>query len=273
MAFVLLLTLSGSATAADDTDDIIIFSDQFEDLDDAPGFDTEPEKKDWRFSLGAIVGVRPDYEGSDDYEFAWAPDIKISWRDTIVLQGRSLRAVYRKGGLKLGPLIALESGRDDGDNNALRGLGDIDTGLSGGAFLTYEVIERLTLETEFRQEFAGGHGGALWDFGVGLRLPFEKPVIKGYAGATYASDDYMEEFFGVNAVQSANSGQPVFGADGGVKNVTMSLSTGFDIDESWVIGGRVIYGYLLGDAADSPIVDRNGSRHQVTVGVGLSAQF
>ena len=47
----------------------------------------------------------------------------------------------------------------------------------------------------------------------------------------------------------------------------------FDIDESWVIGGRVIYGYLLGDAADSPIVDRSGSRHQVTVGVGLSAQF
>ena len=219
------------------------------------------------------MGVRPDYEGSDDYEFAWAPDIKISWRDIIVLQGRSLRAIYRNGGLKVGPLIALESGRDDGDNNALRGLGDIDTGLSGGAFLTYEVIDRVTLETEFRKEFAGGHGGALWDFGVGLRLPFEKPLIKGYAGATYASDDYMSEFFGVNAVQSANSGLPVFGADAGIKSVTLSLSSGFDIDETWVIGARIIYSRLVGDAADSPIVDQRGSENQITLGVGLSAQF
>ena len=97
-------------------------------------------------------------------------------------------------------------------------------------------------------------------------------MIKGYAGATYASDDYMSEFFGVSAVQSANAGLPVFGADAGIKNVTLSLSSGFDIDESWVIGARIIYSRLVGDAADSPIVDQRGSANQITVGVGLSAQ-
>ena len=140
-------------------EDVIIFEDVAEELDDAPGFDTEPGKKDWKFSLGAVVGVKPDYEGSDDYEFAWAPNLRISWRNTIVLQGKSLRVVYRWNKLRAGALIVAEGGRDEDDNNALRGLGDVDRGAAAGAFLDYEIIKNITLKSEFRQEFAGGHGG------------------------------------------------------------------------------------------------------------------
>jgi len=51
-------------SASEEDEDTIIFSDVSEDLDNAPGFDTEPEKEDWKFSLGAVVGVKPDYKGS-----------------------------------------------------------------------------------------------------------------------------------------------------------------------------------------------------------------
>ena len=226
----------GPALASEEDEDVIIFSDVSEDMDDAPGFDTEPEKENWKFSVGAVVGVKPDYEGSDDYEFAWAPDLKVSWRDIIFLRGKSLRVVYRNDRLKAGALVAAEGGRDEDDNNALRGLGDVDSGVAAGAFLDYKLIKRVTLKTEFRQEFAGGHGGALLDLGVDLKLPLDKPWLRAYFGATIASDDYMEEFFGVNANQSANSGIPQYDADGGVKNFTFSLTSGYDITENGGMG-------------------------------------
>lgn len=259
--------------AGEVVEDVIIFSDVSEELDDAPGFDTEPGKKDWKFSLGAVVGVKPDYEGSDDYEFTWAPDLKISWRNTIVLRGKSLRVVYRWNKLKAGALIEAEGGRDEDDNNALRGLGDVDSGAAAGAFLDYEIIKNITLKSEFRQEFAGGHGGALFDLGAEAKLPVGAPWFKAYFGATYASDDYTKEFFGVNAKQSASSGIPQYNTNGGVKNITFSLASGYDITESWVIGATLIYSRLVGDVADSPIVDSRGSKDQFTAGAGLSYQF
>jgi outer membrane scaffolding protein for murein synthesis (MipA/OmpV family) len=272
--FFLLSTLHVMpASASEEDEDTIIFSDVSEDLDSAPGFDTEPEKENWKFSLGAVVGIKPDYEGSDDYEFAWAPDIKISWRDTIVLRGKSLRVVYRWNKLRAGALIAAEGGRDEDDNNALRGLGDVDSGVAAGAFLDYKILKRVTLKSEYRHEFADGHGGALFDLGAELKLPFGKPWVKTYFGATYASEDYTQAFFGVNANQSAGSGLPQYDTDGGVKNFTFSLASGYDITENWVIGATVIYKRLVGDAADSPLVEQRGSKDQVTAGIGLSYQF
>lgn len=263
-----------SALADNEEDeDIIIFSDVAEDMDDAPGYDTEPEKENWNFSLGVIAGIKPDYEGSDDYEFAWVPDIRISWRDIIVFRGKSLRAIYRKDRLRAGALVAAEGGRDEDDNNALRGLGDVDSGAAVGAFLDYELIKRVTFQSEFRHEVAGGHGGALLDLGLSLRLPLDKPWVRTYFGTTIASDDYMEEFFAVNANQSAGSGLQQYDADAGVKSFTFSLASGYDITENWVIGATVIYSRLTGDAGDSPIVESRGSKDQVTAGLGLSYQF
>ncbi len=268
-----VLFAAAPVQASEEDEDVIIFSDISEDMDDAPGYDTEPEKKNWKFSLGAIVGFKPDYEGSDDYEFAWAPDIKISWRDIIVFRGKSLRVVYRNDRLKAGALVAAEGGRDEDDNNALRGLGDVDSGVAVGGFLDYKLIKRITVQSEFRHEVAGGHGGALLDLGINFKLPLDKPWARAYFGTTIASDDYMEEFFSVNATQSANSGIAQYDADGGVKSFTFSLASGYDITENWVIGATVVYSRLTGDAGDSPIVESRGSKDQFTTGIGLSYQF
>ena len=274
VALVLISLLPGvPALAGEEDEDIIIFSDISEDMDDTPGYDTEPEDGDWSFSLGVMAGVKPDYEGSDDYEFAWAPDVRVSWRDIVVLRGKSLRIVYRGDRLRAGALVAAEGGRDEDDNNALRGLGDVDNGIAAGAFLDYRLIKRITLKSEFRQEFAGGHGGALLDIGVDMRVPLDKPWIRAYFGATLASDDYMEEFFAINANQSAGSGLPQSDADAGMKSFTFSLSSGFDITENWVVGATAIYSRLTGDAGDSPIVESRGSKDQFTVGAGVTYQF
>ena len=44
----------------------------------------------------------------------------------------------------------------------------------------------------------------------------------------------------------------------------------FSFSENWHLGGGVIYSRLLGDAADSPVTDKRGSRDQFFAGIGIA---
>jgi len=72
---------------------------------------------------------------------------------------------------------------------------------------------------------------------------------------TWASDNYMESFFGVSEKESVRSGLRRFDVDSGVKDVGIELTSGTRFLKNWKIGFSLQYKRLLGDAADSPIVD------------------
>jgi len=72
----------------------------------------------------------------------------------------------------------------------------------------------------------------------------------------------METYFGISPAQSARSGYDVYEADGGFKDVGVTLGLDYMFTERIGIGGRAQYKRLLGDAADSPIVDNEGSADQ-----------
>lgn len=106
----------------------------------------DAQKKDWDVRLGAGAMFQPDYEGSDDYEVAPLPFLSVNYRDLVFLRGPMLGAnAFTWQGprpndkLQVGPLLRYQMGRDEGDNDALRGLGDIDAGAELGAFLTYRI--------------------------------------------------------------------------------------------------------------------------------------
>jgi outer membrane scaffolding protein for murein synthesis (MipA/OmpV family) len=86
-------------------------------------------------------------------------------------------------------------------------------------------------------------------------------------GTTLVDDDYMESFFSVDAQQSADSGLKRYNADAGIKDVNLSVSAGYPLTDRWRIAGMIEYKRLLGDAADSPIVD---DENQFTAGIGLT---
>ena len=252
----------------------IVLAEATSDMGDSPGFELEREDgdaPDWSFALGAVAGIVPDYEGSDDYDFEFGPQYKIDWRRIVVLSGKTLRVYALRGDTRLGAVLGLEGGRDDDDD--LEGLGDVDSGAEAGIFISHK-IGKVTLRSEVRREFAGGHGGTLVDLGARMRVPLgEKPWLKAELETTWADGDYMDSFFGINARQSFNSGLRQFDADSGFKNVSLALTTGYDITDSWKIGVMVGYRRMLGDAADSPVVEDVGSRNQFTTGLGLSYNF
>ena len=124
-----------------------------------------------------------------------------------------------------------------------------------------------------RQDVADGHDGALVQLSAGSVVPFEKPWFLVMASATWASDNYMESYFDVDAEQSAASGYRQFDADAGLKDVGLSLASRFPLFGNFSGLAILRFKRLLGDAADSPIVDDRGDVNQVFVGAGVFYRF
>ena len=266
--FATMIITDTACADMDAMDEMDVWSDISDEIDEAPGYeDPKDSERQWALSLGVVGGVAPDYEGSDDYEFGLGPNIAASWRDRIFYKGKSLGVnVLKTKNFKAGPLLAWTSGRDEDDNNRLTGLGDIDSTIEAGGFMSYRM-KPLRFRLEVRQDIDSGHDGALVELSGGTGYPFEKPLVFVSLGATWASDDYMESFFGIDSQQSAASGLQEYSADSGIKDVNIGLTAGYSITNRWRVGGKLEYKRLVGDAEDSPIVD---DENQFRAGITLS---
>ena len=266
---VAVATVAVTASAdVDSLDRADIWADTAEDINEAPGLeDFEETRRVWSVNIGLAGGVSPDYEGSNDYEFGIGPNFDITWRDTVFYKGKSLGAyLIREKGLRAGPILSWTSGRDEDDNDKLDGMGDVDSTVEAGGFISYRNSP-LRFRLEARQDINSGHEGALVEMSAGSSLPLQKPLAFLALGTTWASDDYMESFFGVSSKQSGKSGLRTHNADAGIKDISLSLTAGHRFKKRWRIGGRIEYKRLIGDAADSPIVD---DKNQFMAGISFS---
>ncbi len=69
------------------------------------------------------------------------------------------------------------------------------------------------------------------------------------------------------------TGVPAFRPDGGLLSAGATGSAHRQLTERWGVFGYAKYDRLLGDAGDSPVVRRFGSRDQLSGGVGVSYTF
>ncbi len=269
IAFISSLSMTDIAWADKGTlDGAELWSGISEDIDEAPGYEDEQHsEREWALSIGLTSGFSPDYEGSNDYSFGYGPNISASWRDTIFFKGKTLGAnLIRQKKLKAGLLLSKSSGRNQDSNDKLEGLGDVDGSVEAGGFMNYRM-KPFRFRVEVRQDIGSGHEGALVIMSAGTKLPIEKPLVSLELSTTWASDDYMASFFGIDAQQSLDSGLKRYHADAGIKDVKISLTSGYAITNRWRIGSAIEYKRLVGDAADSPIVD---DRNQFVAGISLS---
>jgi len=119
----------------------------------------------------------------------------------------------------------------------------------------------------------GDDTGALIRFGLEARAPLAGGLsVTATAGASYADDDYMDAYFSVTQAQSTASlaSLAAYDAEAGIKDVFLGLSTDVPLARSWTLKLSGRYSRLVGDAADSPIVE---SEDQFFGGLGLSYTF
>lgn len=236
------------------------------------GQDQSYQGEDWSVRIGALGFYKPAYEGSDDYELRGFPLVDITWRDTFFLNAHTGLGAYvwNRNDCKLGLAVGYTFGRDEDDSDDLRGLGDIDGGATASALFQWAAGDAV-LHARYEQQITGQDTGFQVHLGLGYDLRIaEKTTLKPSLKTTYASSDYMEEYFGISPSQSTRSGIRVYDADSGFKSWGFQIMATYRLDRHWGIQAGAGYDRLVGDAAESPVVK---DENQYRLSMGLSYTF
>ena len=215
------------------------------------------------WKAGGFVSVSPKYEGSDEYKVVGAPFVFPSFGSASnILEVRGIDdvrlKVFKNRWMVAGPLVGYQFGREEDDGDRLIGLGDIDGGVVIGAFAGLKLLPTLIFGVSYHRTVSGDVDGGQLRFG----LEYEQPVsgsltFYGKAGATYADDDYMSSYFGVTTAQSNASAANLaaFDASSGIKDVYVGAGVKYKMSERWSLKLNGRYSRLVGDAADSPVIE------------------
>lgn len=228
-------------------------------------------------SLGVGPEYQPDYLGSDDYEFTADPQVYIRVRNFVFLDddGADL-ALFGFSRFRIGPSIRIRGRRDQDDNPALFGLGDVGTTFEFGGFVSTTFLDRFNAKARARHGLKTGHRGTVVD-GTLTALLFRTDLLSLSASgrATWVGNRYADAFFSVTPEQSARSlgALPEFDADAGFQDIGGSVTAYINIRDRWSINPYATYSYILDDFADTPIIDQFGDRNQLTVGFHLIREF
>lgn len=239
----------------------------------ADNFEPAPSERTWIVTLGGWGVVRPDYEGSDDYELAFKPIINIrreGSREWLSLpEDRAGFALFETHNFRIGPAAGLVWERDSSDNYALRGLDDVDFTLEAGVFVEFWPVDSFRTRVELLQGI-GGHEGFVANFSAdGVWRPSERWLLTAGPRLTIVSDDYADTYFSVPLGAPLDS----FDAEGGLHSAGLGASATYRLTPQVDLKFYAEYDRLLGDAADSPIVSDRGSEDQFTLGIGASYRF
>jgi len=234
--------------------------------------------------VGLGVGTVPDYEGSDTHKGTVAPFGRYNWASGryISLGGTAnaesaarlkLNVLTSDTAWELGPVLQYRAKRDDVDNNKVDKMKSVDAATEAGAFLGWKA-DRLSLSTTYVTDVSDEHSGDVWYFNGYYDIPVDEQFrLTLGAHMTWASDDYMETYFGVDSKDSARSGFSKYKASSGIKDTGLSLIGHYKFNKTWGMAGVVNYTRMLNDAEDSPLVKKVGDENQFKAVVAVTYSF
>jgi outer membrane protein len=222
------------------------------------------------YSIGGGIGLAPDYEGSETYEIVPVPagSAKFDNGMYVKLLGLNLRAnLIPSNFWRLGPVYNYRPERDNVENDRVDDLDDVSDANELGVFGGIEW-QNWYVFLEYLADMGDAHDGSYGTLKGGYNWiinPQWALTVGGFT--TYASDDYMSTYFGVDAADSARSGLDEYEADSGIKDVGLDLGVNWSFAQNWDLRGLLQIKQLVGDADDdSPVVDE-GSETQAFFGV------
>ena len=136
----------------------------------------------------------------------------------------------------------------------------------------FTVVMKAVLEA--MTDVSDENEGKIARFRVNYRLPAGDQWAASINGfATWADDDYMETYFGITTSDAARSGLSRYSAESGFKDIGVALPVVYSPSNHWSFMGAVVYKRMIRDAADSPVVDDEGSESQLIAGVVAIYRF
>ncbi len=237
--------------------------------------------KSWRFTVGAGVGVAPDYEGSDDYEAVPIPKVRAE-KGPVFGELLGLHATsnfINHPNWRLGPSFNFRPGYNDVDNNRVDDLTDrgssFELGVKGGYVFEFDQLflpdSSLDLSLEFLHDVSSGHEGWVLTPSITFAAPLsDRWHMALGVEAEYASGNYMSHYFSINSRESANSRLDNYDADADFKHVAANFGVNWAFTDHWGLDLLAEYKLMIGDAEDSPVIDDEGEEHQFFGGIVIS---
>jgi outer membrane protein len=222
------------------------------------------QKDGWDITLGAGAASMPKYPGSDEQKLRMLPMIAVRY-GRFFIGGDSGAGggagggigvnVYEDHNLRVGAMVSVGAfkARKEADDPRLHGLGDIDGTTRLGAFASYK-LGWLSADASVSSDVGDNKQGTVAKLGLSANWsPSPRLRISAGPNMTWANGEYMQTFFGIDALQSQRSGRAPYRAGGGVSGVGFGASAHYGFDAHWGLGAFVSTSQLQGDAKDSPI--------------------
>ncbi|WAP68706.1 MipA/OmpV family protein [Jiella pelagia] len=225
---------------------------------------------DFVFELGIKGVVDPEFLGSDDYRILPGAIFSVEY---LNLPGLGSFGGPDGLGFSIGPSFNVVGERNSDDHSELTGLDDVDTTYEAGIKVSYEWVN-AEIYGSARYAF-GGAEGFVGDAGANLiSRPTETVTLKLGPTVSFASKDYMEDYFSVSPAESIASGGrfSAYDSGGGFKTVGVAASARYEFTPDWFLNADASWDRLVGDAGDSPIVEA-GDKNQYSFSLGVSKRF
>jgi outer membrane scaffolding protein for murein synthesis (MipA/OmpV family) len=259
----------------------------------------DPNDRSDTFTIALGGAYVPDYEGSDDYEFTPFAAVRgrvsgLSFFSRGTYLYLDLLARPESGiDFDVGPIVGVRRERTDKvKDDFVDSLPERKTAIEIGGFagVTFHGLtnpyDALSLRLDVVSDVGGAHKSTIFTPNIEFGTPLSRRTYFGAAlSADIVSNRYADYYYSLDCSQSASGIGSIgalaipscYDADGGVKNwklsallnqsITGDLTHGFS---AFVAGS---YSHLLGDIADSPIVDNRGSASQWQAAIGLAYTF
>lgn len=230
---------------------------------------------DWYLTLGATGLVAPNFEGGKRYMFSAQPIISLgkvgpearftSRNDNISL------ALIDDGAVRAGLTGKFIFSRESKDE--LKGLDPVRFGGEAGGFFEFYPLDWVRARAELRHGIRS-HNGLVADIAADAFYDITPTVrISGGPRVSFASSDYFDAYYGVNAKEAAASGLSEYHPGGGLKSTGLGGAITWKVTEPMTASVFTEYSRLMGPAADSSLVKERGDRDQWMFGVSATYRF
>jgi outer membrane scaffolding protein for murein synthesis (MipA/OmpV family) len=251
--------------------------------------------------VGAGAFGLPDFYGSEDYHPEGEGFLHVNfgngmWLRVIgpevrlnVLPSNMTLDYGQFRNLRAGFLYRARPTRDtDVDDAVVRQMRRIPAASELGIFASYEwplpgdPQHKVVFGADVAYNTNNLYGGATGSIKATYFYPFPQGLggrpLLGSAGFSlfFASDHFTDRYFGINGADLAafpERGGTPYRPEGGLTSIRIPFQLMSQFDRHWglTLAGR--YERLLGDAKDSPIVDRRGSENQWVFGAAVNYAF
>ncbi|TPI41058.1 MipA/OmpV family protein [Mesorhizobium sp. B3-1-9] len=230
---------------------------------------------DWYLTLGATALVAPNFEGGEKYMLSAQPIVSLgkvgpearftSRNDNISL------ALIDDGSVRAGLTGKFIFSRESKDE--LKGLDSVRWGGEVGGFFEFYPLDWLRARAELRHGIRS-HNGFVADIAADAFYDITPTVrISGGPRVSFASSDYFDAYYGVNAKEAVASGLSEYHPGGGLKSTGLGGAITWKVTEPMTASVFTEYSRLMGPAADSSLVRERGDRNQWTFGVSTTYRF